>query len=267
MDDRPIGLLDSGVGGLSVVKKVIEKLPNESTVFIGDNAHMPYGDRSQDEIIALTRRSVAFLMSHQIKLLIIACNTATAVAMATIQKEIAPQVIGVIQSGALAASKTTDTKHVAVVGTSVTIHSHAYAHELHMRNPQLVVTELATPKLAPLVEAQASQSQNLATVQGSLKPLQGHDFDTLILGCTHYPLIASTFRQVLGPQVKIVDPAMQVAQYTANVLARDDLQSSGHSVYHEYYTTGDPAHFEKLARPFLGEAGLTVQQVTTEVKP
>lgn len=110
MDNRPIGLLDSGLGGLSVAKKVIEKLPNESTVFIGDNAHMPYGDRTKEEIIELVRKSVHFLLAKDVKLIIFACNTATAMAMSTIQAEIDPQIIGVIQSGSLAAARTTKNK-------------------------------------------------------------------------------------------------------------------------------------------------------------
>ena len=120
MDNRPIGLLDSGLGGLSVAKKVIEKLPNESTVFIGDNAHMPYGDRTKEEIIELVRKSVQFLLDKNVKLIIFACNTATAMAMSTIQTEIDPQIIGVIQSGSLAASRTTKNKKVAVVSTKAT---------------------------------------------------------------------------------------------------------------------------------------------------
>ena len=149
MDNRPIGLLDSGLGGLSIAKKVIEKLPNESTVFIGDNAHMPYGNRTKEDIINLTRRSVKFLLNNDVKLVIFACNTATAAAMGTIEKEIEPQIIGVIQSGALAASRTTKNKKVAVVATSVTVGSHAYEKEIHFRDPEIEVKELATPKLAP----------------------------------------------------------------------------------------------------------------------
>ncbi len=134
MDNRPIGLLDSGVGGLTVVKKVIQKLPNESTVFIGDNAHIPYGDKTNEEVIALTRRSVKFLLNKNVKLIIFACNTATAAAMDVIQDEIKPQIIGVIQSGSLAAARTTKNKKVAVVATNVTVASHAYKKEIRFRD-------------------------------------------------------------------------------------------------------------------------------------
>lgn len=266
MDNRPIGLLDSGLGGLSIAKKVIEKLPNESTVFIGDNAHMPYGNRTKEDIINLTRRSVKFLLNNDVKLVIFACNTATAAAMGTIKKEIEPQIIGVIQSGALAASRTTKNKKVAVVATSVTVGSHAYEKEIHFRDPEIEVTELATPKLAPLVEAQEEHATNLKVVKESLAPLKGKDFDTLVLGCTHYPLIEQEFKEAIDDEnVTILDPADQVAQYTFNVMRRDGLFSEeGHKPVHEYYTTGNSTSFDKLARTFMDDDTLTSKHVDTE---
>ena len=266
MDNRPIGLLDSGLGGLSVAKKVIEKLPNESTIFIGDQAHMPYGDRTKEEVIELTRKSVKFLLSQNVKLIIFACNTATAAAMSTIQEEIDPQIIGVIQSGSLAAARTTKNKKVAVVATNVTVNSHAYAKEIHFRDPEIQVTELAAPKLAPLVEAQKDHATNLAVVKESLAPLEGKDFDTLIMGCTHYPLIQTEFEEAVdNKKVTILDPADQVAQYTFNVMRRDGLFSDENQpAVHEYYTTGDPTSFDRLARTFMDDDTLTSKHVDTE---
>ena len=244
MDNRPIGLLDSGFGGLSVAKKVIEKLPNESTIFIGDNAHIPYGDRTREDIINLTRRSVKFLLEKNVKLIVIACNTATAVAMPTMQKEVEQQIIGVIQSGALAAARTTKNKNVAVVATNVTVASHAYQKEIKFRDPEIKVTELAAPKLAPLV---------------------GKEFDTLVLGCTHYPLIQKEFEEAINnKEVTILDPADQVAQYTFNVMRRDGLFSDSEKAVHEYYTTGNSETFDKLARTFMDDDTLTSKHVDTE---
>lgn len=265
MDNRPIGLLDSGDGGFSVVKKVVAKLPNESTIFIGDNAHMPYGDKSKEEVIALTRQSIKFLLKKNVKLIIIACNTATAAAMPTLQKEIDQQIIGVIQSGSLAASRITHSKKVAVVATPVTIKMHAYRKEIAKRDPQIEVTELAAPKLAPLVEAMKSFEENLKVVKQSLEPIKKADFDTLVLGCTHYPLILKEFSTVLPKEVSIVDPADQVAQYTFNVMKRDHLFSSAnHQAVHEYYTTGDALKFAQMGRSFLGDKHLEALHVDTE---
>lgn len=264
MDNRPIGLLDSGDGGFSVVKKVIEKLPNESTVFIGDNAHMPYGNKSQQEIIELTRQSVKFLLSKNVKLIIFACNTATAAAMPTLKKEVDQQIIGVIQSGSLAAARTTQNNKVAVVATPVTIGSHAYQKEIKFRNPEIDVKEVAAPELAPLIEAQKDYQTNLEAVKRSIAPLKDKDFDTFVLGCTHYPIIQEEFAEALGKEIKIVDPADQVAQYTYNVMKRDDLFSDSSNATHEYYTTGDPISFAQMGQRFLGEVNLTAKYVDTE---
>lgn len=265
MDNRPIGLLDSGDGGFSVVKKVIKKLPEESTIFIGDNAHMPYGDKTKEEVIELTRHSVNFLLSQDVKLIIFACNTATAAAMPTIQKEIEPQIIGVIQSGSLAAARATKNKKVAVSATPVTIASHAYEKEIQFRDPEIEVTEVATPKLAPLVEAMEDYETNLKVVKDSLKPFEGKGFDTFVLGCTHYPLIQKEFEAALPDGVEIVDPADQVAQYTFNVMRRDGLFAAPGSVAkHDYYTTGDPAKFEKMGQSFLNDPSLKAKHVDTE---
>lgn len=265
MDNRPIGLLDSGVGGFTVVKKVIEKLPNESTVFIGDSANMPYGDKTREQIIELTRRSVKFLLQKNVKLIIFACNTATAAAMPTLQEEVEPQIIGVIQSGSLAAARTTKNKKVAVAATPVTIKSHAYQKEIKFRDPEIEVDEVAAPELAPLIESQKDYATNLAAVKRSLLPLRGKDFDTFVLGCTHYPLIQKEFAAALGDQIQIVDPADQVAQYTYNVMKRDGLFSAeDHAATHEYFTTGNPDKFSEMGRRFLGQKDLTSQHVDTE---
>lgn len=260
MDNRPIGLLDSGLGGLTVVKKVIEKLPNENTVFIGDQAHMPYGDRSKEDIINLTRKSVEFLLSKNVKIIIFACNTATAAAMSTLQQEVAPQIIGVIQSGSLAAARTTKNKKVAVIGTQVTINSDAYKKEIKFRDPQIQVTQLATPKLASLVEQQADRATNLEVVKEQLAPLKEKDFDTLVLGCTHYPIIQDEIQQVVGKKVQLVDPADQVAEYTYKVMLRDGLLGDSQAT-HEYYTTGDAIKFTKVAQEWLHNPAIEAEHV------
>lgn len=264
MDNRPIGLLDSGVGGFSVVKKVIQKLPNESTVFIGDSANMPYGEKTQEEVIELTRKSVKFLLSKNVKLIIFACNTATAVAMPTLQKEVDQQIIGVIQSGSLAAAKISKNKDIAVAATPVTINSHAYKKEIMYRDPEAQVEEIAAPGLAALIEAQKDYATNLKAVKEALQPLKDKDFDTFVLGCTHYPIIQKEFAEALGKDIQIVDPADQVAQYTYNVMKRDKLFSDAQSAAHEYYTTGDPGMFAKMGQHFLGEKDLAAEQVNTE---
>lgn len=264
MDNRPIGLLDSGVGGFSVVKKIIQKLPNESTIFIGDSANMPYGNKSQEEVINLTRQSVKFLLKQNVKLIIFACNTATAAAMPTLQKEIDQQIIGVIQSGSLAAARTTKNNKVAVVATPVTIESHAYREEIKYRNKDITVSEVAAPNLAALIESMQDYDTNLKAVKEAINPILDNNFDTLVLGCTHYPLIEKEFSDVVGKDVKIVDPADQVAQYTYNVMKRDSLfNSADQPAKHEYYTTGNAKEFAKIGGSFLGDSNISVKHVNT----
>ena len=226
---------------------------------------MPYGDKNDKEVINLTRQSVKFLMSKNVKLIIFACNTATAVAMTTLQKEFKPQIIGVIQSGSLAAVHATRNKKVAVMATPVTINSHAYKKEIQFRDPKIEVSELAAPKLAPLIEKQKDYSTNLAAVKESIKPLENKNFDTFVLGCTHYPIIEKEFAASLPKGVKIIDPADQVAQYTFNVMKRDSLfhDNSGKN-YHQYYTTGDVNKFETMGRSVLGEKTLVAKPINIE---
>ncbi len=265
MDNRPIGVLDSGLGGLTVLKKVIEKMPNESTIFIGDQANMPYGDRSKEEIISLTRDSVNFLLSKDVKIIIFGCNTATAVAMSTIKKEIPLQIIGVVQSGALAAARTTETKNVAVIGTKATVNSHSYLKEIQYRDPKIQVSEFAQPKLAPLAEEDPAEEIKQAVVSESLAPLKKADYDTLVLGCTHYPLLRKEIVAVVGQDRKIVDPADQVAQYTYNILRRDGLFAAGNSdTKHEYYTTGEAKKFTEITRQWMNDETIVGHHVDAE---
>ena len=262
MDNRPIGLLDSGVGGLTVVKKIIAKMPHEATVFIGDNAHIPYGDKSKAEIIALTKQSVNFLISKNVKLIIFACNTATAVAMKAIQKEIEPQIIGVIQSGAVAAANATKNKNVAVVATKMTVGLHAYQKEIQARDPEITVNEIAAPQIVPLIENNAGHQAYMAALKKILLPINNLGVDTLVLGCTHYPIIRSEFAQCVKPAVQIIDPADQVAQYTYNIMKRDQIfTDSSAKGKHEYYTTGDVKMFDELGKIVLQDEKFSAQHL------
>ena len=262
MDNRPIGLLDSGVGGLTVVKKIIAKMPHEATVFIGDNAHIPYGDKSKAEIIALTKQSVNFLISKNVKLIIFACNTATAVAMKAIQKEIEPQIIGVIQSGAVAAANATKNKNVAVVATKMTVGLHAYQKEIQARDPEITVNEIAAPQIVPLIENNAGHQAYMAALKKILLPINNLGVDTLVLGCTHYPIIRSEFAQCVKPAVQIIDPADQVAQYTYNIMKRDQMfTDSSAKGKHEYYTTGDVKMFDDLGKIVLQDEKFSAQHL------
>ncbi|RMC41302.1 glutamate racemase [Lactobacillus sp. ESL0236] len=262
MDKRPIGLLDSGVGGLTVVKKVIKKMPNENIIFVGDNAHIPYGNKSQAEIISLTLASVNFLLSKNVKVIIFACNTATAVAMDIIQKQISPKIIGVIPAGAKCAINASQNQKIAVVATQMTTNLHAYQKEITKYAPKIEVTEVAAPQLVPLIENNASHSEYDKALSEILLPLQAVDFDTLILGCTHYPIIRSEFERQVGSHVQVIDPADQVAQYTYNLLKKEHLLNANLAVaQHEFYTTGKVEKVNELGRLVLNDSNFQAQQI------
>ncbi|WEV43295.1 glutamate racemase [Lactobacillus sp. ESL0684] len=261
-DNRPIGLLDSGVGGLTVVKQVIKQMPNESTIFIGDNGHVPYGDKTQAEIVALTRQSVDFLIRKNAKVIIFACNTATVAALDILQKEVAVSLVGIVQAGALAAVRATKNQKVAVVATDYTIKQDAYLKAIKARDAGIAVTQLATPTLVPLIEQAAEPSVTMAAVKTAIKPLKQQEFDTLVLGCTHYPILQAEFAQVLGPKITLVDPAVQVTKETAVQLRKADLLAANVDAKHEYYTTGDVAMVDKLGKKILGDPEFAATKLT-----
>lgn len=261
MDKRPIGLLDSGVGGLTVVKKFIQKMPNESTIFIGDNAHIPYGNKSRDEIIALTWQSVKFLLQQNVKIIVFACNTATAVAMKTIQKQIGVQIVGVIQSGAKSAIKATRNNSVAVIATQMTIAMHAYQEAIISQRHDIRVNEFAAPKLVPLIEKKAGHNVYLKAIRETFVSLNGLDIDTLVLGCTHYPIIQAEFNECIRPGIRLIDPADQVAQDTYDILQHEHLLNKTSLIgRHEYYTTGDVNLVNELGKLVLNEPEFHAQR-------
>ncbi|MGX1825295.1 glutamate racemase, partial [Heyndrickxia sporothermodurans] len=203
--NQPIGIIDSGVGGLTVVKEVLKQLPNESIIYVGDTARCPYGPRPVDEVKAYTWQMTRFLLKRNIKMLVIACNTATAVVLDEIRTELKIPVLGVIYPGARAALKNTKGFNIGVLGTIGTIKSGAYEKALKSINRKVSITSLACPKFVPLVESgEYKSSIAKKIVAESLAPIQKSGIDTLILGCTHYPLLEGLIKNVMGSEVKVI---------------------------------------------------------------
>lgn len=262
LNNQPIGLLDSGLGGLTVLKQVQAILPNENTIFIADQKNLPYGEKTPEEILTFSRQLVQFLLQQNVKAIIFACNTATAWAMETIRAEVDVPLIGVIQSGSLAASQVTKNQQVGVIATKSTISAHAYQKEMAMRAPEVELVELATPDFVPYIESGQFQTPQPDLIAKSLASLKDSTIDTLILGCTHYPIIESQIRDYLGSKLKIIDPAIQSANYTRNVLKQQNLLNEGHQKpQHQFYTTGNAANFTKMAQDILPEMKITTQKV------
>lgn len=251
--NRPIGVFDSGVGGLTVIDALSRRMPEESFLYFGDTAHVPYGTKSKE---AVTRFSLAigrYLAGCRIKILVIACNTASALALPAIRKALRIPVIGVIQPGVRAAAAATRNKIVGVIATEATIRSQAYPKALRDCDPKIRTVAMACPLFVPLVEAGWwSHSVTRKVAQEYLKPIRSARADTLILGCTHYPLIKSVLQREAGSGVQLIDSASEVAREVDELRQAYGLGASGRKGSAKFIVSDGPARFLSLAQKFLG---------------
>ncbi|WP_017472768.1 glutamate racemase [Amphibacillus jilinensis] len=265
--DQPIGVIDSGVGGLTVARELMRQLPKEQLIYLGDTVRCPYGPRPKKEVIRYTLEMVDFLMEKQIKLLVIACNTATAFTLEFLQEKLSIPVIGVIQPGARAAMKITETKKIGVIGTEGTIKSKAYPNALQYISSKLDIYDLACPKFVPLVESgQFSKEAAEQIVSDSLQPMLNHNgLDTLILGCTHYPLLADQIKAVMGERVQIISSGEETAREVSVIMSYQHIAYEGERVArHQFYTTGSPILFEQIANRWMDYPVQFIEQVTID---
>lgn len=266
-DARPIGLFDSGVGGLTVLRSVRARLPRESTVYLGDSARAPYGPRSDEEVIRFSGECLDHLATHDVKAIVVACNTSSAVALASLRRRTEVPILGVVRPGALAAAVATRTGHVGVIATQATIRSGAYPAAIADERADTVVRAHATPALVPLVEAGTLEGPLVdQVVRESLAPIvassEGPAIDTLLLGCTHYPLLGEAIARVAGEGVAVIDSAHATASALAVVLDVDGaFAPPGHAPEHRCLTTGDVETFERTARILFGRPVGPVERV------
>ena len=222
--EAPIGVFDSGVGGLTVAREIMQQIPNERIVYFGDTARVPYGSKSKETIIKYSKQIIRFLQNEGVKAIVIACNTASAFALEEMRREFDIPIIGVINSGARAASYTTKNGKVGIIGTEGTINSGMYNEVLKGINPKLEVVTKACPLFVPLVEEGfVDDPITTEVVKRYLEELKDKDIDTLILGCTHYPLLRETIAKVMGPGVQLVNPAYETALELKNLLLNKNL--------------------------------------------
>ncbi|RKN85416.1 glutamate racemase [Paenibacillus ginsengarvi] len=252
---QAIAILDSGVGGLTVAKEVMRQLPQEEIVYFGDTGRAPYGPRAPDEVLKFTEQIVEYLLQFQPKMIVIACNTATAIALKHVRSQVNIPVVGVIQPGSRAAIKATKTGMIGVIGTENTVTSGAYPRALQELNPDTSVVSLACPALVPLVEKRLYRSDMARTVVSqSLQPLLNSPIDCLILGCTHYPFLAQMIAETVGPRVSIISSADETAREISTLLHhRGQLETSGKVPVHRFFCSGDPETFQAIALEWLGE--------------
>lgn len=222
--DAPIGVFDSGLGGLTVMREIMRQLPEEHLLYFGDTARVPYGSKSKRTVCRYSRQIVRFLQSRRVKAIVIACNTASALAFDEIRDEIDIPIIGVVEPGAMMAANTTKTNNIGVIGTESTVKSGIYDKFLHRINPDITVVSKACPLFVPLVEEGFWEDRVTEDIAGRyLHELKEYDIDALVLGCTHYPLLRRIIGREMGEQVKLVNPAYETAKSLKVLLAEHDL--------------------------------------------
>jgi glutamate racemase len=252
----PVGVFDSGIGGLTVAHEVIRQLPHESLLYFGDTARVPYGPKSPDTVRRYSREIVDFLRDQGVKSIVIACNTATAHALSALRDAFDMPIIGVVEPGARAAVSVTTGGRIGVIGTVGTIKSGAYERAIRAINPDVFITARACPLFVPLVEeGWTDHDATRLIAREYLAPLVAADIDTLVLGCTHYPLLKPLLRDVLGPDVRLIDSAEETAAETARTLAASDLTAaSDANPTYRFVASDDPLQFLQLGQRFLGDA-------------
>ncbi len=263
---NPIGFFDSGIGGLTVVKSVSQLMPNENIVYFGDTARVPYGSKSNETVVEYSIQAANFLLRKNIKLLIVACNTASSVALKELRKFLTIPVIGMIEPGAKMAIHESKNKIIGVIGTRATINNKAYSTELKKLNPKVKVYEKACPMFVPLAEeGWIDHKATEIAAKEYLIELKEKNIDSLILGCTHYPILMPVIQKVVGKSVKLIDSGSPAAKIVEEYLNGRGLRNQ--SVHHgqsEFYVSDVPTTFREVAERFLGRKLTHLHKVELE---
>lgn len=262
--NRPIGVFDSGLGGLTVVNQLIQHLPQESIIYFGDTARVPYGTKSPETVRKFAVQIIRFLQSQGVKLIVVACNTVSSVAMEKILELSDVPVIGVIEPGSRAALQKSKNRRIGVIGTSATVSAGKYNSVLLSMSPDVAVFSQACPLFVPLVEEGwigSAVTEMVARIY--LEPVMRQSVDTLILGCTHYPIIKDTIKKIVDNKIEIVDSAIQTALEVRELLKSERLlNDSGSEPEHLFYVSDFPQKFEDIARRLLGRPLENIRRIT-----
>ncbi len=267
--DAPIGVFDSGVGGLTVAREIMRQIPNEKIIYFGDTARLPYGDKSRKTVTRYSEQIVRFLKTFQVKTIVVACNTASAYALDTLEKDIDIPIVGVIKPGAKTAVDVTQNGRIGVIATEATISSQMYTKYITNLNPSVTIYEKACPLFVPLVEEGLWEDPVTdEIVRRYLTELIDIDIDTLILGCTHYPLIRSTLRRIIGDKVTLVNPAYETAIELRQLLSKmnmlnEETPGLGSNQY-QFYVSDKAEKFVRFANSIINYGILSAKTVNIE---
>ena len=254
MDNRPVGVFDSGLGGLTAVKELMEVLPGEDIIYFGDTGRVPYGGRSRETIIKYARQDIAFLRRFDIKAVLAACGTVSTNGLEDFAGEYDIPVWGVVDSAARAAVRATRSGRIGIIGTNASVRSGSYVRKITSLMPDAVITQKACPLFVPLVEAGKTGKGDAVlrlVAEEYLEPMKDAGVDTLILGCTHYPLIADTIADIMGASVALVDTGAECARDIAAFLAENDMLSGNTHGHCRYFVSDSAEDFERTAAAFL----------------
>lgn len=264
----PVGVFDSGVGGLTVAREIMRQLPNEDLVYFGDTARVPYGSKSKDTIIRYSRQIIHFLQTKEVKAIVIACNTASALALEEVKKEFDIPILGVVEPGARAALAMSQTKKIGVIGTEATVRSQIYPKVIGAMDPEAQVVGCACPLFVPLVEEGfAKHKVTDEIIDYYLADMKQSDIDALILGCTHYPLLRSRIRAYMGEKIALVNPAYEAAMDLKQLLGERDLLQEEHPDAHgtySFYVSDAAEKFMEFANSILPYDIETTKQIHIE---
>lgn len=262
--NRPIGVFDSGIGGLTVLKEIVKEMPGEGTIYLGDTARVPYGIRSSETVIRYSFENTRFLFSKDIKLLVVACNTASSVGLDKIKSVVPIPVIGVIEPGAKAAVKATRNKKIGIIGTEATIRSDSYTRLIKVIDRDVEVSGLPCPLFVSLVEEGWTEGDIVTQIaERYLKEIKGKGIDTLVLGCTHYPLLKQVISKVMGEGVRLIDSAVEVAKEVKAILEISGLKrKQKERPLREFYVTDSPDRFIKVGERFLENKIEHIEKIT-----
>jgi glutamate racemase len=265
VDDRPIGVFDSGIGGLTVVKEIMKILPQENITYFGDTARVPYGNKSPETITKFALQNTRFLISKGVKAIVIACNTASAFSIKDIQKNFDIPVIGVINAGAVAAIKSTSNKNIGIIGTEGTIASRAYEKAMKSLNKDAQIYGCPCPLFVPIVEEGWADTQvSHLIAEEYLKVLKEIKIDTLVMGCTHYPLLKRVVASIMGPDVTLINPAKETAVELKEILELNNISNSNDNAIYEYYVSDNPDKFSKVGSNFLSKEINNIRKIDIE---
>lgn len=263
MDKRPIGIFDSGLGGLTVVREVQRSMPAEDIIYFGDTARVPYGTKSKETVTRFSKENIEFLLKHDVKLVVVACNTASSLSLSSLVKSYDVPIIGVIKPGVDKALEVSKRAAIGVIGTRATVLSDAYAKFLNAARPALKVVSKACPLFVPLVEeGWLDKEITMNVARDYLDELKNQNVKTLILGCTHYPMLKPVIKKVMGNGVKLVDSACETARVIKETLEEKGLLSDNKKPSsYRYFVTDEPSTFKKVGEMFLGSKIKLIRRV------